>query len=110
MQDEENVSWRLWKSCWGGWDTKIDCGSWRRWNRTLYIAGMIWINAFLLPGMSLSGSSAIPLQALAVVSLLFIWLYHGQQGYHSRAWSRLCYWFYPLHLVILILLFHFFLL
>ena len=71
---------------------------------------MIWINAFLLPGMSLSGSSAIPLQALAVVSLLFIWLYHGQQGYHSRAWSRLCYWFYPLHLVILILLFHFFLL
>ena len=74
------------------------------------LAGMIWINAFLLPGMSLSGSSAIPLQALAVVSLLFIWLYHGQQGYHSRAWSRLCYWFYPLHLVILILLFHFFLL
>lgn len=77
----------------------------------IQLAGMIWINGFLLAGMSLADFlPGIPLQALAVFSLLFIWLYHGRQGYHSRAWSRLCYWFYPLHLVLLILLFHFFLL
>ena len=77
----------------------------------LQLAGMVCINGFLLSGMSLTDFlPGVPLQALAVLSLPLIWCYHGRQGYHSRAWSRLCYWFYPLHLVVLISLFHFFLL
>ena len=40
-------------------------------------------------------------QGLAVLSLLPIWLYRGRQGFHARWFQRLCYAFYPLHMLAL---------
>lgn len=50
------------------------------------------------------GKFFINYQALCVISLLFIWLYKGKQGYTSKAWRSFCYWFYPVHLIILVLI------
>ena len=41
---------------------------------------------------------------LGVLALLFIWLYRGRQGPHSKAVQYACYAFYPVHLLILGLL------
>lgn len=43
-------------------------------------------------------------QGLAIFALIPIWLYHGKQGYHSKAWKYFCYAFYPVHLLVLGLL------
>ena len=40
-------------------------------------------------------------QSLAMLALIPIWLYRGRQGYHSKAFRNICYWFYPVHLLIL---------
>ena len=40
-------------------------------------------------------------QGLALLALVPIWLYKGNQGHHSKAWQYFCYAFYPLHLLIL---------
>lgn len=43
-------------------------------------------------------------QAFAILSLIFIWLYKGRQGYHSKWFQYFCYAFYPGHIVVLLLL------
>lgn len=43
-------------------------------------------------------------QGLALLALLPIWLYHGRQGHHSKPFQYLCYAFYPVHILILVLL------
>lgn len=75
--------------------------------RLIQLAGMVLVNGFLLRGLSIPislGSLAIsfPVQALGILSLIPIWLYNGQRGYSSKAWSRFCYWFYPVHMLVLI--------
>jgi hypothetical protein len=40
-------------------------------------------------------------QSLAVLALIPIWLYRGEQGYHSKWFRYLCYGFYPVHLLVL---------
>ena len=40
-------------------------------------------------------------QGFALLALLPIWLYKGNQGYHSKWFQYACYAFYPLHLLIL---------
>ncbi len=40
-------------------------------------------------------------QGFALLALLPIWLYHGRQGYHSKAFQYSCYAFYPVHLLVL---------
>ena len=45
-----------------------------------------------------------PQQCFAVPALIFIWLYNGKQGYHSRWFRYLCYAFYPVHILILSLI------
>ncbi|MBQ9832012.1 MAG: hypothetical protein IJO35_06225, partial [Methanocorpusculum sp.] len=45
-----------------------------------------------------------PQQGFALFALLFIWLYRGKQGYHSKAFQYFCYAFYPLHMLLLYLL------
>ena len=40
-------------------------------------------------------------QGLALLALIPIWLYKGNQGYHSKWFQYTCYVFYPLHLLIL---------
>ena len=43
-------------------------------------------------------------QGFALLALIPIWLYNGRQGLHTKAFRRFCYWFYPVHLLILGLL------
>ena len=43
-------------------------------------------------------------QSFAMLALLPIWLYSGRRGYHSKAFQYFCYWFYPVHLLVLGLL------
>lgn len=40
-------------------------------------------------------------QSFALLALIPIWLYKGEQGYHSKAFQYICYAFYPVHLAIL---------
>ncbi|MGN0447008.1 MAG: TraX family protein [Acutalibacteraceae bacterium] len=40
-------------------------------------------------------------QGLALLALIPIWLYKGEQGYHSKPFKYFCYGFYPAHLLIL---------
>lgn len=43
----------------------------------------------------------LPQQGLALLALLPIWLYNGEQGPHSKAVQYACYAFYPLHMAVL---------
>lgn len=43
-------------------------------------------------------------QSLALLALIPIWLYKGRQGYHSKPFQYFCYAFYPLHIVVLVLI------
>lgn len=40
-------------------------------------------------------------QGLAILALIPIWLYRGKQGYHAKWFQYFCYAFYPLHLLVL---------
>ena len=40
-------------------------------------------------------------QGAALLSLIPIWLYRGEQGYHAKWFKYFCYAFYPAHLLIL---------
>lgn len=46
----------------------------------------------------------IPQQAIAMFSLIPIWLYQGRQGIHNKAFQYFCYAFYPMHMLILVLI------
>lgn len=47
---------------------------------------------------------AVVQQGLAVLALIPIWLYRGAQGYHSKWFQYVCYAFYPVHFLVLYLL------
>ena len=42
-------------------------------------------------------------QGLALLALIPIWLYRGRQGYHSKVFQYFCYAFYPMHMLLLYL-------
>ena len=70
------------------------------------LAGMYVINCILLGGTAVQVKVwdfclAVPLQGFAMAALLFIWLYHGRQGPHSRSVRILFYAFYPIHMLAL---------
>lgn len=44
-------------------------------------------------------------QAFALLALIPIWLYKGRQGYHSKPFQYLCYGFYPIHMLVLYLIY-----
>ena len=78
----------------------------RWWQRLGQVAGLYYINFELLKGLvfpiSVLGSTfEIPQQGLAILALLPIWLYQGRKGYASKWFQRLCYWFYPAHMLLL---------
>lgn len=43
-------------------------------------------------------------QSFALLSLIPIWFYHGRRGYHSKWFQYVCYAFYPVHLLLLYLI------
>ena len=71
--------------------------------------GLWYINMELLGGfmyeIPLFGTTFFLMrQGLALLALIPIWLYRGEQGYHSKWFQWFCYAFYPVHLLILGLL------
>ena len=76
------------------------------WQKLGQLAGLYWINCEGLAGelltISVNGHTVeFPEQGLALFALLPIWLYHGRQGCHSKAFQYTCYAFYPVHMLLL---------
>ena len=79
------------------------------WCRLGQLLGLCWINFELMGGLvypfTLFGHSfEFAQQGFAVFSLIFIWLYKGRQGAHSKAIQYAFYLFYPAHMLILSLI------
>lgn len=78
-------------------------------SKLLQLLMMIYVNMILLQGYSYPIDIAgytyyFPQQGFAILSLIFIWLYNGKQGYHAKWFKIFCYAFYPLHMLILYIL------
>ena len=78
-----------------------------RWYHRLgQAACLYWINVEMLKGqmllLPLAGKTVeVPLQGLALLALIPIWLYRGRQGPHGKAVKLFNYAFYPVHMLIL---------
>ena len=73
------------------------------------LVALYWVNVQLLGGLlypvHIFGMEfEICQQGLALLALLPIWLYRGRQGYHSKPFQYACYAFYPVHMLILVLI------
>lgn len=78
-------------------------------SKLLQLLMMIYVNMILIQGYSYPIDIAgytyyFPQQGFALLSLIFIWLYNGKQGYHAKWFKIFCYAFFPLHMLILYLL------
>lgn len=73
------------------------------------ILGLYWINVELLGGLMypvelLGLELELRQQGFALLALIPIWLYRGRQGYHSKPFQYLCYGFYPVHMLLLVII------
>ena len=73
------------------------------------LAALYWLNVELLGGLmypvQLFGMEfELCQQGLALLALIPIWLYHGRQGYHSKPFQYVCYGFYPVHMLVIVLI------
>ena len=76
------------------------------------LAALYWLNVELLGGLmypvQLFGMEfELCQQGLALLALIPIWLYRGRQGYHSKPYQYLCYAFYPVHMLLLVVVLNF---
>lgn len=76
------------------------------------LAAIYWLNVELLGGLmypvQLFGMEfELCQQGLALLALIPIWLYRGRQGYHSKPFQYLCYAFYPVHMLLLVVVLNF---
>lgn len=76
------------------------------------LAALYWLNVELLGGLmypvQLFGMEfELCQQGLALLALIPIWLYRGSQGYHSKPFQYLCYAFYPVHMLLLVVVLNF---
>jgi hypothetical protein len=71
----------------------------------IQLAAMLYINVEMLGGLGFEvGSTFIPNQAFAVLAMIPILLYNGKQGWTSKGFQYACYAFYPVHILILVLI------
>lgn len=73
---------------------------------------LYWVNVEMLGGLMypirLFGMEfELCQQGLALLALLPIWLYRGRQGYHSKPFQYFCYAFYPMHMLVIVLVLNF---
>ena len=73
------------------------------------ILALYWVNVEMLGGLmypvSLFGVEfELCQQGFALLALIPICLYRGRQGYHSKPFQYSCYAFYPVHMLLLVLL------
>ena len=74
--------------------------------RLLQLLGMIFINCELMKGqfipVELGGKTLeLSIQGLAVLALIPIWMYNGEKGKHGALIQKICYVFYPAHILVL---------
>ena len=69
------------------------------------VIGLYYINVEMISGetIPLFGFD-VTVQGFAILSLIFIWLYNGEQGPHSKMIRNCFYLFYPIHILILSLI------
>ena len=73
------------------------------------VAGLFYLNVIMLgdlyyPVTILGHEFEIAQQSFALLALIPIWLYNGKQGYHKKWFQYFCYAFYPVHLLLLYLI------
>lgn len=76
------------------------------------LAALYWLNVELLGGLMypvqfFGMEFELCQQGLALLALIPIWLYRGSQGYHSKPFQYLCYAFYPVHMLLLVVVLNF---
>lgn len=79
------------------------------WSYVGQFIGLYYINMEILGGfmyeIPIGGNTFYLMrQGLALLALIPIWLYRGEQGYYNKTIKNVYYWFYPVHLLILGLL------
>jgi len=77
-----------------------------KWRYPAELLGMWYLNFEILGGLVyeitfLGQRIVFPQQGFALLALIPIWLYRGQQGYSGKAFRFFAYAFYPLHLLLL---------
>lgn len=68
------------------------------------LIGMIVLHVFCMKGQTLPWLFDLPLQSFALLALIPIWLYNGQKGRGGKAFQWAYYLYYPLHMIVLVLL------
>ena len=76
------------------------------------LAALYWLNVELLGGLMypvqfFGMEFELCQQGLALLALIPIWLYRGSQGYHSKPFQYLCSAFYPVHMLLLVVVLNF---
>lgn len=67
-------------------------------------AGMVVIHSLLPSRIINIGMFSFRRQQLGLLSLPFIWLYNGKRGMDNKYFQYTCYWFYPVHIMVLVLI------
>ena len=70
----------------------------------LAVVNVLWMKGLVYPVTLLGMELFIPQQAFAVLALIPIWLYNGEQGPYNKTIRRACYAFYPVHMAVLVVL------
>ena len=82
------------------------------WNFIAQVILLAWINIFLIWGYNVTlncfgNEINVSSQSFAIFSLVFIWLYNGKQGIHNKITKYMFYSFYPLHLLLIVMIYIF---
>ncbi len=77
--------------------------------KVLQTIGIVSIHGFMIHGLgfdlSLFGREIfIGAQTFAILALIPIFLYNGEQGLYNKKIQKIYYWFYPVHMLILTIL------
>lgn len=75
-------------------------------DRLAQLAAMVLLNIVLFKGQTISlVGFDFPTQGFAVLALVPIWLYSGKKGFGGKGFQWAAYLFYPVHLLVLYLLY-----
>lgn len=80
-------------------------------NMLMQLIGMIIINYFIMGGFAyyldiFGYPIQVVHQSFALFALPLIWMYRGRQGIKSKFFQLFSYWFYPVHLIILVIIYN----
>ena len=71
----------------------------------LYILNVELLGGYYYDVQLFGRSFEVIQQGFALLALIPIWLYRGRQGHHSKAFQSICYAFYPVHMLVLYLIY-----